>query len=1374
MKKGLIHIFLICLLFSKGYESVGQFINKNQPFFENLTKEQGLLHAHIISIRQDKQGYIWLSSFGGLHRYDGSEFDYYIHQDSIEGSIANNSVYSTFQDSKNRLWAGSENGLSLFIPETNNWKNYSDSSFGFKNFGLREIAEDQEGYLWIATYGAGLAKFDPDKGKIIQWFTKENNQLEGNFINVVFVDRQGNIWAGLESQGLFVWDKTTKRFIQKAIDIADRTINSIKEDKNGKLWIGTWVGGLSCYDPVSGKTKNYHSNPKDPTSIPDHTIRQLDIDQNGAIWLATTNGLGYFDPVTEICTSFRNNKSSSNSLAFDFLWSILVDKEGIVWVGSFGNGLSKLDPHKNKFNIVNTSTPGCSVEYNYVDFIARDSKNNLWVAANSGGIYAYKPGKDCIFENKLGSFFKEKKIRCFYEDRNHQYWLGCEDGVMHCTQDMKQLNYLSLRNGLDGFSIFTIHEDKEGNVWFGGWNTGLLMLPVHKKNDPGIQQKDLISYSSLLQGTRYIPTNVIWNISLGSDGQLWVATDHELLKMNEHKSFEIYEKNVINISGFAEYPKGTIWISNAGTGLLKIQNGKKSKNYSFPGPQSSIAVYGILVKDKTLWLGTENGLYSFDPSTEIFQHYTTLDGLPSNTFVRNSAAIAADGSLLMGTPNGMIRFFPDELSRKNQDPPIRISDIGLFHKSISLEHSADPLLKNSLENTREVTLDYDQNVLSISFSAIQHSIPQKLKFTYLLEGFNKEWLETENGIRKVTFTNLDPGEYMFRVRTISENGKQGQHEASIKLVILPPFWKTWWFQALLVTFVGLIVLVIFNLRTKQIQKRNSWLQHQVNERTRELKETNTVLADQNEEMTRQSEKILEQQKELLDKKYILEKTNNELADWNEFQNRLIGILSHDIRGPLQNFSLLLKLQSEESKEWVQERLKETADSLSLLASDLLGWVNLLSKKGTLSLSEFTWKEVIEKAVKEIEPARAEKGITFSIKCTDTTVVSGLPPIALSSLRNILMNAIKFSHKNSMIEIEEQHSKDGYSALRITDFGPGFNPAEINELIRGEAFKGMKENNLKDGAGLGMAICYDMLKRINGRIEAASIPGSGGTFYLYLPLASSSGPLLKTTPEDHPSSLTNEKTELLRGKKMLLVDDDDELRWIVAKSLSKFMEIHEVRSAEEAMDWLEDNTPDIALLDVFMPGISGIELCKKIKSSPGTAHVPCMVISGDTEELTRAAVFNAGADSFLTKPFKPEELLVHIITYFENYAKNIRRFFTTDSSVDQLTQNPINKEFLSRLVFLIENHLSSDELNVDFLARELGLSRSSLYRRLKSLTGQTVNDFIKNIRMRKSFSLLKEGNLNISEVAIETGFASPSYFASSFKKHFGYSPTELRN
>jgi len=568
------------------------------------------------------------------------------------------------------------------------------------------------------------------------------------------------------------------------------------------------------------------------------------------------------------------------------------------------------------------------------------------------------------------------------------------------------------------------------------------------------------------------------------------------------------------------------------------------------------------------------------------------------------------------------------------------------------------------------------------------------------------------------------------------------------------------------------------IRTKNIRKRNEWLSDQIGEKTSELQDANQMLQQQHEEDRRKAEKILGQQHELLEKKYTLERANEKLSDWSGFQNKLIGILGHDLRGPMNRITGLVNLlkmsQKETEREEIFQRLHDSARTVSSLSTDLLSWVYLQSESREIETQFFSWKELLGKVKEDVGPALSEKEISlvFAGKNKEESYIKGVLPVAQATLRNIILNAVRYSPVGSVIEIEVGIGKKGLSGLRVSDHGPGFDADEVNQIIQGEGFNNIKTGSLKESAGLGLTLCVDMLRRTGGFLEAASLPGWGGTFFLYLPVADTemvaSEPVRGTVPEVRAEA----RMEGLKGKKLLLIDDDDELRWIMSRFLSNYMEITEVRSAEEALQILLKTNPDVLVVDIHMGEISGIELCQSIKSLPDTAHLPCIVISGDVNSQSREEAFASGADAFIAKPFEPKEILFQLSAYFQNQEKKLKRFFQDNLPVNQLTENSISQEFLESLVSLIERNLASPTLTIDFLSKELGMSKSTLYRNLKILTGSSAVGFIKNIRMRKALLLLREGKMNISEVSVETGFNSPAYFTTTFKKHFGFSPSNL--
>lgn len=1373
VRKFLSILFFVCSLLTN-YQLTGQSVLPENPSFVHITKEQGLLQNHILAVCKDSQGFMWFGTYGGLHRFDGFDFDYYVQNDTVPGSLSYNTVHAIYEDTQSRLWVGTDKGLNLLIPEKNNFKVFLKDHLDEK--GIRAIVEDAKGMLWLATYGGGVVVFDPVKGKIHKVFSEATQNLPGNFVNTIFKDRQGNIWAGLESQGLYLFETANGKFVRKAEGLADQTITSIVEDKQGNLWIGTWRGGLGKFDPVSGKVINFLPDKHVDSSIPDFTVRQIVFGPEGKLWLATTNGLGIFNTETGECRTLRKDKDKLQSLSLNFLWSLEFGNDKVLWIGTFGGGICKLDPGRNQFEVLGTNS-SCGPEDDFISLVSVDSKERLWVAGNNSGVDIYKKNNTCLFQEKVWSLFPERKIKCLYEDRSNYFWLGCEDGIIRITPDFKQSVFVPLSSGLLGFSVYSITEDKNGNLWLGGYNTGILKLPARSKHVKKIDQESFTQFSSGKGGNFNIPSDIIWTILSDREGKLWVGAEQNLLLFEETKQkFNIYSSELSSVFDISEMPDGTIWLGTTGSGLISLNQKGILKKYMPPVKAGQTTIQSLKVHNGIIWLGTDDGIFRFDPSEESFISYYTADGIPLASFVKSSCEKTGDGSLLFGTTNGLIRFYPDKIQSKADEPVVRINDVLLFNKSISLEHSDHPLLDNNLEQIQKLELDHDQNFITLKFSAIQHSVPVKTRFTYKVDGLQGKWMEADED-RKVSFTALNPGEYIFRLRTLDRQGKPGNKEVSLSISILPPWYQTLWFKTLLAFSMICSVFGFFFLRTRQIRIRNQMLQDQVNEKTRDLTAINLTLSEQNEEIKNKTEKILDQQKELLSKKYELEKKNEKLQGYNQFQKKLIAVLGHDLRGPLNHFSLLLDYEDEESSVFVKSRLKETANSIKNLATDLLGWVTVQSREEEIVPASFKWDEVLNKVLQELEPLRADKEIKFNIQQEKELSVCGTMAIVQTSLRNVLSNAIRFSEPGGVIEITYGIKESEHSILKVTDFGRGFDAEHVNSLINGAAFEGKKDPIVKDHAGLGLAICNDMLHRIGGKLEAISLPGSGATFLISLPV-SDMEPVERVEKVDvfKPETaikLDQPKSEYLKGKKILLVDDDDELRWVLMQVLSDYAEIHELRSGEEAMEWLKENSLDLAIMDLNMPGMSGFDLCRKIKAAKDTAHVPCMVISGETEQGIRSKVFEAGAEAFLVKPFEPQDLLLQIISYFENHDRKLKKFFLENESVNELTDNPLNQEFMEKLIEIFENNLTSGDLNVDFIAREMGLSRSSLYRSLKSITGQNVNDFIKSIRMRKALQLLREGQLNISEIAFETGFNSRSYFTTSFKKHFGYSPTELK-
>lgn len=1362
--------FIVCLNFSS-YGQVPSHV------FHQLSVKDGLCEGTVRAIVEDSRGFMWFGTEDGLNKYDGYKFSVYKNDSDNKFSVSSNNIKCLLSDSKGNLWIGTRHGLNLYDPIQDKFFNYTSPGYEalkYTNGDIEAITEDKSGVLWLVSETFGLLKIN-SLNEVPEKYNYQSNDSYGSFCSVE-VEKDGNLLLG-STDGLFRFNTKFKTFEDLRNKYGnDFQVRDIYYDKNDNLWLAT-TKGLKCVSKNTGTVKSYYHKLGDEKSLNGNNTNRFLPENNTFLIAIDGSGVDLMDPDME--TFHHYSKESGTQLSSNNITAIYRDTKGTLWLGTYLNGINFSNSTTNFFVLVkNNSTSSRNIKAGIVTCFLTDSRGNLWVGTDGSGLHFKKNGSnDFINYNSetANPVVHSNAIIALDEDKDGCIWVSTYAGGLtriYPTGKHETFRYDPQNtNSLCWDKLKDVNEHN-GKVWVSSNGMGICAYDIKTNNFKRYRANPDMEGS--------LPTEWVSEFFIDHKGVMWLATFEGLCRYNpDNDNFTTYrfkqghDKNYV--FDIMEDSDKNLWLGSMGGGLLLFDR-KKEAFIAFTtidGLSDNVVKSVIEDNAGNLWLATNNGITKFNLKTRKPTAYTINDGLPPSSFFYDSKFKDENGKIYFGTNEGYLIINPDLSDERTDHPEVALTELRIFNNPVQ------PLAENTyldrhITEAKEIIIPYYENSLSFEFAGLNFSIPRQNYYAYTLEGFDEGWNYSGKS-RIAKYTNINPGTYIFKVKASNNEKIWGDKYTSFKVTINPPFWKTWWFMTFLVLSSMGVVIGFFYLRTQAIRQRNKWLSDEVNERTKELVSVNRLLEEEKDNVVKQSDKILEQQKELLERKYELEKNNNQLAEWNEFQNKLIGILGHDIRGPLQQFSLLLKYKDEESSEWVNAKLKETADGLSLLATDLLGWINLQSKKGEVELSEFGWDVIINKAQKQLETSKTDKQIVFAIKNDEKNLVKGVPPIVLSCMRNILSNAIRFSKTGGLIEIETGARKGEYSCLRITDYGDGFDAAQVNKLIQGEAFKGMRDSSLKEGAGLGMAICYDMLKRSGGWMEAVSLPSSGATFFVYLPVASDKV-VLQNEPEKKESlvsDLLKIKLDILKGRTILLVDDDDDLRWNIARLLNGYAEIQEVRSVEEALSWLKYNTPDMALLDIRLQGASGLDLCYKLKNTKETAHVPCTIISGEVGDEIRKRAFEVGADGFISKPFQSEELLIHIANYFENQHKKLKRFFQENSSVNQLTENPLNQEFLVLLVQNVEDNLMMDKLSVDYLSKACGLSRSSLYRKLKSLTGQSVNDFIISIRMRKALTLLKEKDLTIADVAVKTGFNSPSYFTTSFKKHFGYNPTDLK-
>lgn len=1353
---------------------------------ENITKETGLLHDYVLSVFEDHEGFIWIGTYGGLQRYDGNEMVYFTHDEQNKTSISNNSVHAIFEDQQKRLWIGAENGLNLFDPVSLSFKTISPDNKPFKT-AIRSIVQQANEMLWIGTYGGGLLSYELDKNR---WTTYQNepsnpNSLPSNFVNILYVDSKDRVCVGTESGGFSILNSDQKTFTNygKANGISDNTVASILEDTSGNYWIGTWQGGLNFLDAITGRFSQANNLPK--TISKGVTIRSICPNKDGTMWLATQNGLVLFAPKTNKAITHRNISNNGNSLPFNYIWSLFKDRNNILWIGTFGGGLAKFNQLENRFKLLTASEGDCQLENEHVTSMFQDSKNRMWVATVGDGIRLYESTNDCSTGKLIKSFFSGQKVNAIFEDSGHAIW--CEaNGIVHrFSSDLKTLTSVVLaEQGILGFTIYTFAEDKNGNLWMGGWNTGLIKLTKAERT----KNKNLRFEVIRNKENSGLTSDIVWSILADGD-VLWIGTGLELVKYDlQTNCFSPVTKGFgANVYNFYKQSADKLWFGTTGRGLYYLDI-KASKIHSFKHNDqlTNLSILAMAGSKDEIWFSTDRGLFRVDLKNEHLHKYTIPDGLSTNAFLFHSFTQLKNKHLLFGTPQGIVDINPSNSATNTILAKPIITDFKLFGRSVSLEHGLkkDQKLALSLSDIKTIQLLYSENAIEIDFSSIQFTANVKTAYRYKLEGFDKMWYTTTTDKRQATYTNLDAGEYTFKVKVANSDGFWNEEEATLRIVISPPWWQTWWFRILLVALIIGLIYAYLHFRTRRIILRNQELELEVNLRTRDLQEANDLLTNQNIEISRKSDRILEQQQELLSKKTELESSNVSLESSNNLKNMLFSVIAHDVRNPVNNFLALIQIAKTVATKEIQEILgqaEKQATNLSQMTTSLLDWAVFQSQKSELEKQVVNPKEICQEIAKELAHNAETKRVNIEI-----TVLASLHVLcdknALKTvIRNLCSNAIKFTPLGGKVELIAELESDKVF-ISVKDNGTGIETEKLETIFQFIPNKKTRGTSGELGSGVGLVFSYELNKLNGGEMTVESELGKGSVFRLTFPyyhkeielndIVLLENPLAESIAETEVQDLSEYKN-ILKGKVVFLIDDDDVHRQHLNSYLCDVVEIYEFPNAEEAWKQAQTVVPDLMVIDLNLPGMSGFELSKLVKSTENTSDITCIILTGETRPEWIAMGFEYGVDAYVTKPYNKKVLLEKITHYFQQQQNRIKRYLLeSDITISSITNNPLNQAFLEKLVLTIEARFSESDFNAEVLCEELGMSRSSLYRKLKSLTNESVNDFIRSVRLKKSLELLKQKQLNISQVAYEVGFNSLSYFTSSFKKHFGFSPSDV--
>jgi signal transduction histidine kinase/ligand-binding sensor domain-containing protein len=1086
--------------------------------FNRIRQEDGLIHEHVLSMYKDSRGFMWIGTYGGIERFDGYEHRIYLTGMNRPTGIENYTFHCIYEDEKGELWFGTQGGLYHYLSMVDTFFSFQHSAqnpYSISNDNIRSIIKDLDGTFWIGTYGGGLNRFVPDSGKFYHYNHNplDPQSLPSDMINILFVDSQGKLWVGTDGGGLACLNKKTGKFFsyqknsQNSRSIQSNIINTIGEDKKGNLWIGTWDGGLSVFNPKDDNFITYKNEPGNPNSLSNNTVRALVV-ENDFIWLATFGGgLNRFNPQTKEFTIYKNDPFDPASLSLDILWSLYKDRDGILWIGTFGAGICKYDRNRDKFPHFSKERDNKnSLPSNNISALCVDHSGNIWIGSPGNGLTLFDPRSKTyrIYLNELNN--PVSFIRSIYEDPYFRLWVGTDKGLVLFNAERKISKYYfddpKRPYSLKANTIENICMDKQGNMWFASWNNGLFLFPKVEIEKENAKDAHFINYRHDDNDPNSLSWNIVWKVYCDRKGNIWAGTDKTFDKFNEKdQTFSHHNYRMVNT--IWEEPSGIMWLGTFGFGLYKYNPVLDTAIvYKENDGFANIVFLGILGdKENNLWISTEGGIYKFNDVKHSASTYFDKDGLQGNKFNFNAYSLSPSGEMLFGGNNGFNIFNPAVIKSDSSQPEIIFTDFKLFNKSVSYEKApfGTSLIKKQLFLEDTIILSHNQNFISFEFASLCFSNSGDVSYQYKLDGFDKEWHVTKASRREATYTNLNPGTYNFIVKSTNGDGIWSPKMKSMLIIIKPAWYQRWIFKLALLFASFFLLLLFYRLRVKQIKKRNVYLEELVHERTNEIQQKNDILVRQTENLNTANSLLEQRRHQIEEQTDEMRAINEHLLEANATKDRFFSIIAHDLKNPFGNLLGFVELFKKNFKTWDEEKKAKTLeiiDNSAKVIYDLLENLLYWSRSQTNSIRFEPKFLMLSKLVKEnlilLKDLYTNKKITLETKIPEDLLIFADEDMLNTVLRNLLMNAMKFTPEKGKIDLYCEVDKDGVSVF-IKDSGIGI-PDELKEKLFhvGESINRYGTNGEK-GTGLGLILCKEFIEKHNGTISFESELNKGTTF-----------------------------------------------------------------------------------------------------------------------------------------------------------------------------------------------------------------------------------------------------------------------------------------
>ncbi len=1217
--------------------------------------------------------------------------------------------------------------------------------------------------LWLGDENGNIYKIDYRNGIIV----KKKLLPEGGSIQDIVSSNGKTFFISISKKGVFEYNDQTSEFAKVIPLNGNFNVSGSYVDSYDKLWIELNQSSLVYYDPFNKSSKRFEL----PTGKVNKDLKLQDGKELGMFFLTTSGDLVHFDRSQATISLLNEQKELTQNGEKKLFFDILLDKDNILWLTSTGNGIFSISFPKQQFNLFQLPSIIHKPNTEAIKTLFQSRNGDIWVANRQAEVYQLdKNGKvKRIFSGKnylIGNVYH------IMEDHKGNLWFSTKgNGLVKAElNNTSVLGFNFTRyvydernpSSISGNDVYYTFEDSKNRIWVALFGGGLNLV---------VQAKDGITFinkfNSFVRYPKYGLYMEVRNITEDKEGRIWVGTSDGLLSFDSHFKnpdqidFEIYRNEMVgsNISDNDIYvlykdARSQIWVSVFGGGLNKLVGYDKKtklpvfKSYGLKeGLKSEVVLSIVEDNDNALWLATENAISRFDKKTETFRNFDQYDGFINVQMEESSALKTLSGDLWFGNRNGILEFNPQKIETYNCDYKTFIVDFLVSNRELS-SFKDNPIIKESIRYVHSITLKHNQSNFTIEFAALNYYNQNRVTYKYILEGFEKEWhINSKNRI--ASYPNVPHGDYLFRVQAIDEANASLKSERTLEIIILPPWYLTWW-AYIIYSILGLLLIyggikaVLFYIRMR-------------------------------------NEVYIEQRVSELKIKFF---TN----------------ISHELRtpltlimGPIQELKQKQQL-TEKGKQYIT-LIEKSANQMLQLVNQILDFRKIQNGKMILHVSQFDLNDLIESFYKEFVVMSEESEINFSYQLTDEEIVLWADKEKIETvIRNILSNAFKFTKSGGSIFITSGLSEDKTSCfIKVEDTGVGIPQNKLTEIFERFSQGENSKNAYFPGTGIGLALSKEIINLHHGSITADGKPEVGSTFTVELLLGKEHYKAsevnfyvgdtvseISTEVSDSNQTQNDELTDETESDlpSLLVVEDNKDLCELLKLQLEDKYNVHVANNGVEGLKKILHYHPDIVVTDQMMPEMSGLEMLEQVRKDFQISHIPVIILTAKNDEEAKIKAISMGANAYITKPFSKEYLIARIEQLLTE-RKVFRHKIWKQEDNEEPKQNDTYETYLvkkdvqllEKIHQVIEENLHNSDYNIDAIAENLGLSRSAFFKKLKSLTGLAPVDLVKEIRLNKSLELLKNTDMTISEIAFTVGFKEAGYYGKCFRKKYDQTPTE---